>query len=506
LGLTGIDEVAVKDAPLWSAVQGQVQKLLGDAVIVGHGVDLDVRFLRAKGVQCGEMIIDTLELSQIFLPTHHSYNLENLAHELGALHTTAHRALADAEATMGILEKMCGIFRGLAREARDRLLYIAKARALTWGPLLEAAHAVPVWEGGVEDAVKRVPEYVPQGIAQHRTSVPAWVFAFAERERVLEIAKYLGTNAYLGAFEYVSPQATERLENDLMTLDQRALLALCKVIVWQARGPAFGILAELNWSIIGTEQKKLFTSGFSSRPPSAAVATDFRSLLDFRESRHVWIEQIDLFTQFLEQKSGTQLTWYGLIGLLRQIYNHDLGSGDSAEAAAVIEAVGHVDAYFATTQVLLRRELGSSEGVLSFDDMGHYIVTRLHNGAVSLVRKLVRLFPRYSREGNLFRYLQSLETFFEETRSGSVRWIEYGDGRCAFVGRSLNLAEYVLPLVRQHRTLQFQTDIRSTKLLELFSSRLGVSLIDKAMLDIRDKKNISSKSLYNLLNEKLQAQ
>jgi hypothetical protein len=61
------------------------------------------------------------------------------------------------------------------------------------------------------------------------------------------------------------------------------------------------------------------------------------------------------------------------------------------------------------------------------------------------------------------------------------------------VGRSLNLAEYVLPLVRQHRTLQFQTDIRSTKLLELFSSRLGVSLIDKAMLDIRDKKNISSK-------------
>ncbi|MBL8031431.1 MAG: 3'-5' exonuclease, partial [Candidatus Doudnabacteria bacterium] len=76
-GLTGITEQALESAPTKDMVFSKVAALLENTVLVGHGVSLDRRFLEAFGLAQSSATVDTLELAQIFLPTYHSYNLEN---------------------------------------------------------------------------------------------------------------------------------------------------------------------------------------------------------------------------------------------------------------------------------------------------------------------------------------------------------------------------------------------------------------------------------------------
>jgi DNA polymerase III epsilon subunit-like protein len=77
LGLTGITSEELQKAPAFSEFQIFLQQQLGDAILVGHNIVLDVRFLEAFGITLSGSTIDTLDLVQWMLPTHHSYNLEN---------------------------------------------------------------------------------------------------------------------------------------------------------------------------------------------------------------------------------------------------------------------------------------------------------------------------------------------------------------------------------------------------------------------------------------------
>ena len=77
LGLTGITQSELDDAPSFAEHKTFIQEKLKNAVIVGHNVIFDIKFLQAAGITFSGEIIDTLDLVQFILPTHHSYNLEN---------------------------------------------------------------------------------------------------------------------------------------------------------------------------------------------------------------------------------------------------------------------------------------------------------------------------------------------------------------------------------------------------------------------------------------------
>src|SRR6185369_2125257 len=72
LGLTGISPEQLATAPTLSELHQQIQQKLDGAIIVGHNTILDTKFLEAFGFALSGQFIDTLDLVQILLPTHHS--------------------------------------------------------------------------------------------------------------------------------------------------------------------------------------------------------------------------------------------------------------------------------------------------------------------------------------------------------------------------------------------------------------------------------------------------
>jgi hypothetical protein len=90
------------------------------------GLNFDLGFLRSLGLQFESGEIDTLDLAQFILPTHQSYNLENLMHYFGVPHTEAHRALADAKATVKVLQGLLASFAGFQADLKQEIIELSE--------------------------------------------------------------------------------------------------------------------------------------------------------------------------------------------------------------------------------------------------------------------------------------------------------------------------------------------------------------------------------------------
>ncbi|KRL39063.1 helicase C-terminal domain-containing protein [Liquorilactobacillus uvarum] len=106
--LTGITNKDVKKAPLFEDVAGTIFALLQDTTFVAHNINFDYRFLNAEfervGYPASELEgIDTVQLSQILLPTLPSFKLSYLSEYLNLSHRHPHHADSDAEATAQLL-------------------------------------------------------------------------------------------------------------------------------------------------------------------------------------------------------------------------------------------------------------------------------------------------------------------------------------------------------------------------------------------------------------------
>ena len=109
--ITGIKDVDVANAPTLESLKTKIEEFIGDAPIVGHNIDFDVNFLRAKGVNMPGPLYDTLQLSMILLPGLASYSMDTLGRVLKLDHKNKHRAMTDTVACMKlfrILEEKIG--------------------------------------------------------------------------------------------------------------------------------------------------------------------------------------------------------------------------------------------------------------------------------------------------------------------------------------------------------------------------------------------------------------
>ena len=121
--LTGIDNQMVATAPRFASVAPTIQQLIGDLLIVGHNVSFDIGFLNAELVRCGlpkliNQSLDTLALADALIPDIRRLSLTEVARHLGVQRSEAHRAAADAEATLRVLGKL----RVVAEEQGDATL------------------------------------------------------------------------------------------------------------------------------------------------------------------------------------------------------------------------------------------------------------------------------------------------------------------------------------------------------------------------------------------------
>lgn len=129
--LTGIRDEDLADAPTIEVVLPQIIEFIGDACLLGHSVLFDFSFLKKAAVnqKCifEKDAIDTLKISRKYLAELESRSLDYLCNYYQIPHN-AHRALADAEATHILYEKLLENFyreeEELFRPAK--LIYKAK--------------------------------------------------------------------------------------------------------------------------------------------------------------------------------------------------------------------------------------------------------------------------------------------------------------------------------------------------------------------------------------------
>ncbi len=127
---------ALDAAPPFAEIAEPVARLFEGAVIVAHNAPFDLGFLAAEWRRLrwppwSGQVVDTLALARSFF-SFSSNSLSNVAANLGVFITETHRALADVETTMGILETM---LRHLEQRWQVRTL----------GDLLEAQGGTVPW-------------------------------------------------------------------------------------------------------------------------------------------------------------------------------------------------------------------------------------------------------------------------------------------------------------------------------------------------------------------------
>ncbi len=109
--LTGITDDELTNAPEPLDAQQQFMDFLKDDIIVAHNANFDVNFLYDSMQRCGmkpleNNFVDTMRLAKCIRPNLNNYKLATLAKAYRIAQPKAHRALADCETTMAVLQKM----------------------------------------------------------------------------------------------------------------------------------------------------------------------------------------------------------------------------------------------------------------------------------------------------------------------------------------------------------------------------------------------------------------
>lgn len=111
--LTGIQDADLENAPYISEVLPGLMDFLEDYTLLGHSVLFDFSFLKKaavdKKLNFEKKAIDTLRIARAYLPELEHRNLDYLCEYYKIPHR-AHRALADAEATSTLYQKLLDQF------------------------------------------------------------------------------------------------------------------------------------------------------------------------------------------------------------------------------------------------------------------------------------------------------------------------------------------------------------------------------------------------------------
>ncbi|MHC9536819.1 helicase C-terminal domain-containing protein [Dellaglioa sp. BT-FLS60] len=102
--LTGITNRQIRKATYFEDVAATIYALLQDTVFVAHNINFDLPFINSELERVGYPAltikgIDTVQLSQILLPTAPSFKLKDLSQYLNLTHENPHHADSDAHVT-----------------------------------------------------------------------------------------------------------------------------------------------------------------------------------------------------------------------------------------------------------------------------------------------------------------------------------------------------------------------------------------------------------------------
>lgn len=519
LNLTGIKPSELSKGEEFSEWRGYLQKEFDGAIIVGHNVIFDTKFLEVRGIKFSGLSVDTLDLAQIFLPTHHSYNLENLANLFGIKHKNAHRALADAVATLHLLKKFVGLHAALPDASKKELAALVRSANLPYAFFEKVKlKAIKPKKPKAKKLKLSKLEFNLKGAGVLSSSV------FEDRQNVLaQLARKFKEGVLIAlpkiqdALDLCKEQGYTLLSSPSSSFDavkfkrlvqqgpKDPSLArfLMKLSVWQSQNWQKKSLQELNFSFYGGQFLPLVSGApIPKNLNDKVLVCDFDTLLKLSEiselkKRKLILSDIEEFESYLSTGSGKGVSWGFVTRSLRQIYDPETQVGVKNLSADIEQALVSADLFFGLAKGLVQKMLGDygnlklSEGV-----QNSYEYIQISQAAENFIAKISDLNSRIESE-DLKKAVLGLKEFFSE-KPGTIKWIEISEWRCAFQIRELEVAKISKSLIEAF----FEPVLLSSSVSEeqrgYFVNRLGISNLEVQDFSLNKKtlfKNVKSNVL-----------
>ncbi len=535
LGLTGITQEELDSAPEFSEHREFLQEKLGDAVIVGHNPVMDVKFLEGYGIKLSGKVIDTLELVQFILPTHHSYNLENLVHYFGIQHHKAHRALGDAISTVAVLENLIRVYKQFSTKLKQELAQVFERGEFLWTGLLKS-----VWEVRPSQANDSLAHATADRQSEHlvlkENLITVDEVAIDHEIRVAKGLQHSGDPAVMavadpgmvmrlwkdghahGVFKSEDTYSSDAFNQFLSRAQTSEELRFClKVIVWLHTNWQTEVVNELNISFFGGQFRQFIVGGEPQVRDENLIAIDFPTLQTLTDAkpntlngRELVICDMQSFERFISSGYGSRLSWNGVLYSLRLVYNPETDFGNMKAKDKVMAALVNADLFFGLSYMLLHRSFASEQFVTITDLIERHpnVYNKLTKAAGNLKKKLEGVLEEVESK-ELLRAADYLENFFTEA-AGRVKWITVDEHNMAFTDQPLDISESVAKLSTPYSNVRFTEVVASRPLLSYLVDRLGLNtelseLPPKILpknFDVELAGNdIDQEGLFNLLSE-----
>jgi predicted DnaQ family exonuclease/DinG family helicase len=142
--ITGITQEHIANAPKFEEIKDKLVEFLGDYPIIGHNIDFDLSFLKAKGLPIKNKQYDTLHLAGILLPGLASYSLDTISRVLKLEHINKHRAMSDTHVCFDLFNLLIDKIKEIPANTLEEIQRLIKKSEWHLGEIfLEATTSTP---------------------------------------------------------------------------------------------------------------------------------------------------------------------------------------------------------------------------------------------------------------------------------------------------------------------------------------------------------------------------
>ncbi len=499
LGLTGIKQAELDSAPNFSDFKYTIQEKIGNTVIVGHNVVFDIKFLESRGIQFSGQVVDTLDLVQWLLPTHHSYNLENLMHYFKVEHKDAHRALADAKAALQVLQKLLALYSSFESELQEQIQSIIMLYKFDWTDLLNVKILEKDNKKHKNTVAKKIfktsekiklenntaynfqlgENYLEAVIQSAVSSKRKLCLVLPKKQQVVSLWKAGLGEPFFGSEEIFSPNKFSAFLSKKLSVDE-AKFAL-KILVWRATNWQNHLLFDLNLSFFGGQFKEEISGGENLPASSGAklVCIDSRTLMENPDNNMLSDRKLILvdpaeFESVVSENLSQKISWGGIIYLLKSVYNPETREGQTQKADHIRKALDATDLFFGLVSNFFSKdnqkylEIPMDQKIIDSEVYG-----KVEAAAENYATKIKELNVLISLKA-LEEKIEGLLRFFV-SEVNRVKWLELGPGRLVFHNSPLDISEIVEKKFSFFKERVIVGSLGTQAVFSFFLKRLGLN-------------------------------